>query len=59
GPDKHQTVNGWRAFPSGDPTFTYPCSVNTYSPTNGTRSKGDIYQMTGDWYRRDLAIDGQ
>jgi len=58
GPDSALQVEGWRKFPSGDPGFLYPCVIETYSPSNGTRSVGDIFQLTGDWSLRTVSIDG-
>ncbi|MCB9783427.1 MAG: type II secretion system protein [Candidatus Omnitrophica bacterium] len=58
GPDKEQSVQGWRSFPSGEPGFPYPCTITTYSPTNGSKSDGDIFQLTGDWNHHGILIDG-
>jgi len=58
GPDKQSSIKGYRAFPSGEDSFIYPCVIDTYSPTNGSNSVGDIFQMAGDWDQESLLIDG-
>jgi prepilin-type N-terminal cleavage/methylation domain-containing protein len=58
GPDRAQSIRGWREFPSGVPTYNYPTSLQSYSPTNGSLSSGDIFQLTGNWSLESVLIDG-
>jgi prepilin-type N-terminal cleavage/methylation domain-containing protein len=51
GPDKTDNTNGNDGFP-------YSTVLKSYSPTNGTKSYGDIYHMTGQYRRGNVTLDG-
>ena len=44
GPDKDDSC-------SGNDDFPYDTWLGVYSPTNGTKSKGDLYKTVGEWRR--------
>ncbi len=58
GPDKERSVSGRTAFPSGDQGYVYPVGITAYSPSNGTKSEGDILRLVGDWHRKTISING-
>jgi general secretion pathway protein G len=47
GPDKDDSCNGNDGFP-------YDTHLGIYSPTNGTKSDGDLYKTVGEWRRGDV-----
>jgi len=61
GPDRT-----WDGVPARDQQWPYPLREPkpldegaNYAPTNGTKSPGDIRQMTGDWKLGYFTLDGQ
>ena len=51
GPDQEDST-------SGNDNFPYSTVLNSYSPTNGTESNGDIYRLTGQYRRGQVIMDG-
>jgi prepilin-type N-terminal cleavage/methylation domain-containing protein len=59
GPDRKGDLFLYDTFP-GDPRSPFSgFAIQTYSPSNGSRSSGDIYKMVGDWKHGNLLIDQQ
>lgn len=52
GPDHEDTTVGNDNFPYGI------TQLHSYSPTNGSESKGDIYRLTGQYRRGNVTLDG-
>lgn len=51
GPDQRDSTKGNDDFP-------YETQLYSYSPTNGTKSYGDIYRLTGQYRRGNVLLDG-
>lgn len=59
GPDGERSTRDYRAFPLGESRHSYPVTIKSYSPTNGTRSRGDVHVMTGAWTAGSVMINGR
>lgn len=61
GPDAADSSNGNDEFPYHHNQQAGPPAIGftTYAPTNGTKSRGDIYEMTGDINNGYFHLDGR
>jgi hypothetical protein len=55
GPDQKENTDGNDSFPYRQ---TGIIELISYAPTNGTRSRGDLYKMCGDWRNGWIRLDG-
>jgi prepilin-type N-terminal cleavage/methylation domain-containing protein len=57
GPDAADSTSGNDDFPIYT-TGVDPIGMTSYAPTNGTKSRGDIYKVTGEWKHGFILWDG-
>ncbi len=55
GPDQKENTDGNDSFPYRQSGII---GMTSYSATNGTRSRGDLYKMSGDWRHGWINLDG-